>query len=101
MWLTCNFSLDYPYNVQQNGYEKCFYLDLRKIPVKNVQGNVQQQEERISKQILEVKWQIQNCSILQPCLGLKKKAKHCNLSASLSYPDILWQTNENHTYKVS
>ena len=31
----------------------------------------------------------------------KKKAKHCNLSASLSYPDILQQTIENYTYKVS
>ena len=31
----------------------------------------------------------------------KKKAKHCNLSASLSYPDMLRQTIENYTYKVS
>ena len=69
--------------------------------MKNVQGNVQQQEERISKQILEVKRRIQNCFILQPCLGLEKKVKHYDLSASPSYPDILWQTNENHTYKVS
>ena len=30
-----------------------------------------------------------------------KKVKHCNLSASLSYPDILHQTFENYTYKVS
>ena len=31
----------------------------------------------------------------------KKKAKYFNLSASLSYPDILRQTIENYTYKVS
>ena len=31
----------------------------------------------------------------------KKKEKLCNLSASLSYPDILRQTIENYTYKVS
>ena len=31
----------------------------------------------------------------------KKKAKDFNLSASLSYPDILQQTIENYTNKVS
>ena len=57
---------------------------------------------RISKLILEVKEWRQNCFKLWPCLRLKKKKpKHCNLSASLSYPGILRQTIENYTCKVS
>ena len=90
MWLTCKFSLDYlVYNVQQNGYKKkSFYLDLRTNSYNKCKRNVKQLEERISKHILGVKGWIQNCFILQSCLGWKKKAKHCNLSASLSYPDI-------------
>ena len=69
--------------------KKVLILIWEKIPITNVQENVKQLEERISKQILEGKGWIQNCFILQSCLGWKKKAKHCNLSASLSYPDIL------------
>ena len=104
MWLTCNFSLDYlVYNVPQNGYKKkSFNLDLRTNSYNKCKRNVKQLEERISKQILGVKGWIQNCFILQSCLGWKKKkAKHCNLSASLSYPDILRQTIENYTNKVT
>ena len=65
----------------------------------NVQRNVKQLEGRISKQILEG----MNIKLLHftTMFREKKKAKHCNLSASLSYPDILQQTIENYTYKVS
>ena len=37
-----------------------------------------------------------------PVQDKKEKGKTCcNLSASLSYPDILQHTNENYTYKVT
>ena len=57
----------------------------------NVQGNVQQLEERISKQILGVKGQRQNCFILQPCLKKKRQniVTYQPHSATLTYSDKL------------
>ena len=51
-------------------------------------------------------WELKNEDTIalfcNPVYDLKKnKAKHCNLSTSLSYPDILQQTIENYSYKVS
>ena len=48
-------------------------------------------------------WELRNETKLLHLMTLFKikEAKHCNLSASLSYPDILRQTIENYTYKVS
>ena len=95
MWLTCNFSLDYlVYNVQQNGYKKkkSFYLDLRTNSYNKCKRDVKQLEERISKQILEGKGWIQNCFILQSCLGWKKRQNIVTYQphlATLTYSDKL------------
>ena len=61
MRLTCNFSLQYPYIIQQIGNENAqtnqveVILIYHQILVTNLQGNVLQLEGRINNQILGVK----------------------------------------------
>ena len=60
-WLTCNFSLKYPYNIQQADSEKIqtYQVEvvisiLHQILLSNFQGNVSQPEERINDKILGI-----------------------------------------------